>query len=313
MSPRDGDLIKTILLNAAERSAQQLRVLEWGSGQSTLSYTQILAAHELSFRWLALEYDREFFDTFVAPALLYQADAVLRYVEDGRSLHGPARDGRAHIEAVCWNRTALRPSERSTDREADLDHYVNYPAATGHGFDVIIVDGRKRRRCLLAAADLMEADTVVLLHDARHPYYHCALDRYPASRFIGDDLWVGARSTARLNDVLAERAAMTTSLGYRWHLRRVMAEREMYATTELAPLLAERGVMLSREQVHRLFTGVPERLNPNLLVALCDILDCQVGDLIEPARQAHSRSPGYAVDPADPTASRPGPDVAGSR
>lgn len=80
---------------------------------------------------------------------------------------------------------------------------------------------------------------------------------------------------------------MTASVGYRWHLRRLMAEREMFATTELVPLLAERGVTLSREQVYRLVTGVPERLSLNTLVALCDILDCQVGDLIEPVRPAH--------------------------
>ena len=35
----------------------------------------------------------------------------------------------------------------------------------------------------------------------------------------------------------------------------------MYATTQLRPLLAERGVALSREQVYRLVTGVPERLS----------------------------------------------------
>ena len=139
----------------------------------------------------------------------------------------------------------------------------------------------------------MEPDTVVLLHDARHPHYHGPLDRYPASRLIGDDLWIGAGSAARLEEVLAERAAMTASLGYRWHVRKLMAERQMLETTKLEHLLAERGVMVSQEQVHRLFTGVPERLNPNLLMALCDILDCQVGDLIEPSRQVPSRSSGY--------------------
>lgn len=79
---------------------------------------------------------------------------------------------------------------------------------------------------------------------------------------------------------------MSPVIGYRWHLRRLMAEREMFATTELVPLLAERGITLSREQVYRLVTGVPERLSLNTLVALCDILGCQVGDLIEPDRQA---------------------------
>jgi len=71
-------------------------------------------------------------------------------------------------------------------------------------------------------------------------------------------------------------------MGYRWHLRRLMAERGMFQTTELVPLLAERGVHLSREQVFRLVTQDPQRLSMDTLAALCDILDCGPGDLIEP-------------------------------
>jgi DNA-binding Xre family transcriptional regulator len=70
--------------------------------------------------------------------------------------------------------------------------------------------------------------------------------------------------------------------GYRWHLRRLMAEKDLYAATQLRALLAERGVALSREQVWRLISGVPERLSLATLAALCDILDCGPGDLVEP-------------------------------
>ncbi len=73
----------------------------------------------------------------------------------------------------------------------------------------------------------------------------------------------------------------TRRVGYHWHLRRLMAERGMFATTDLVPLLAERGVSLSREQVYRLVVRVPERLNLTALAALCDILDCSPGELIE--------------------------------
>ena len=38
-----------------------------------------------------------------------------------------------------------------------------------------------------------------------------------------------------------------------------MAERGMYVTSDLLPLLAERGVVLSREQVYRLVAEVPKR------------------------------------------------------
>jgi DNA-binding Xre family transcriptional regulator len=74
---------------------------------------------------------------------------------------------------------------------------------------------------------------------------------------------------------------MKRQVGYHWHLRRLMAERGMFATTDLVPLLAERGVNLSREQVYRLVVRVPERLNLAALAALCDILDCSPAELVE--------------------------------
>lgn len=69
---------------------------------------------------------------------------------------------------------------------------------------------------------------------------------------------------------------------YRWHLRQVMASRGLFSTTDLAPLLAERGIELSPAQVYRLVTGTPERLNLHVLAALCDALECSTADLVEP-------------------------------
>lgn len=82
---------------------------------------------------------------------------------------------------------------------------------------------------------------------------------------------------------------MTIRVGYHWHLRRLMAEAGMFATTDLVPLLAERGVLLSREQVYRLVAHVPERLSLQTLAALCDILGCGPSDLIEPHRTQRAR------------------------
>lgn len=74
---------------------------------------------------------------------------------------------------------------------------------------------------------------------------------------------------------------MTRTVSYHWHLRQVMAARGLFVTTELGPLLAERGVVLSREQVYRLVVGTPERLNLTTLAALCDILEVTPADLVE--------------------------------
>ncbi len=78
----------------------------------------------------------------------------------------------------------------------------------------------------------------------------------------------------------------TKNVGYLWHLRRLMAERDMFSTSDLAPHLAERGIELSSVQVYRLVTQTPERLNLKVLAALCDILECSPGDLIEPVVEA---------------------------
>lgn len=69
--------------------------------------------------------------------------------------------------------------------------------------------------------------------------------------------------------------------GYRWKLRQVMAERGIWKTSELGPLLAERGVVLSGAQIYRLVAKVPERLSLITLAALCDIFSCTPDDLIE--------------------------------
>ncbi len=74
---------------------------------------------------------------------------------------------------------------------------------------------------------------------------------------------------------------MIKKMGYQWHLRRLMADKELWQTTDLVPLLAERGITLSREQVFRLVTQPPLRLSMDTLAALCDILDCTPNDLIE--------------------------------
>ena len=78
---------------------------------------------------------------------------------------------------------------------------------------------------------------------------------------------------------------MKRQVSYSWRLREVMAANGMFATTDLVAPLRERGITLSASQVHRLVTGVPERLSLPVLATLCDILDCTPTDLIATSAQ----------------------------
>jgi DNA-binding Xre family transcriptional regulator len=90
---------------------------------------------------------------------------------------------------------------------------------------------------------------------------------------------------------------------YTWRLREVMAAHGLWQTTELKPLLGERGVELSSAQVYRLVAGIPERLSLTTLAALCDIFSCTPSDLIETA--ASAGRPTVKTKAAGPMTKRP--------
>lgn len=110
---------------------------------------------------------------------------------------------------------------------------------------------------------------------------------------------------------------MARTVSMRWRLRQVMAERGLFQTSELVPLLAERDIHLSRQYVHRLVTKPPQRVNIDLLAALCDILECTATDLLElhvdeartPRAAAGEHGPGIGdLRPIRAQVRRPGQD-----
>ena len=94
---------------------------------------------------------------------------------------------------------------------------------------------------------------------------------------------------------------MTAKLDYRWHLRQVMATRGMFSTTDLLAPLSQRGIRLSSSQVYRLVVDRPERLSLKILMALLDILDCSMTELIEPVASGgmarKTKAAGVNADP----------------
>ena len=82
---------------------------------------------------------------------------------------------------------------------------------------------------------------------------------------------------------------MVRKINFRWNLRQLMAAHDLWKTTDLIPLLAERGVSLSPAQVYRLVGDKPDRLSMKTLAALCDILSCTPADLIDPFVESSGR------------------------
>ncbi len=159
--------IKELLFDAA-KSRDILECLEWGSGGSTLYFTRFMTEQGIDFIWTTIEYDLKWYKAVV------QATA-----------------GEPRIVPLLFEVSGEKPLQTAKRRDFLMDDYVDYPLTTGKKFDFILVDGRKRRRCLQVAATVLAERGVAVLHDASRTYYHCALAGFPESSFLGSDLWIG--------------------------------------------------------------------------------------------------------------------------
>ncbi|MFQ5900443.1 MAG: class I SAM-dependent methyltransferase [Thermodesulfobacteriota bacterium] len=179
MEEEDIKAIKEELLGPGRKN---IDVLEWGSGGSTVYFTEFLRQRGVNYTWISLEHDQHWYHK-ISEQLKGDKDIKIYLFKDERS--------------------------KSSLRTADMDDYVSFPATLREKFDLILVDGRKRRRCLIEAKDLLKPGGVVLLHDAQRSYYHCAFRHYPDSRFLEKKLWRGtnvklpifSRITNKLNNI----------------------------------------------------------------------------------------------------------------
>jgi DNA-binding Xre family transcriptional regulator len=92
------------------------------------------------------------------------------------------------------------------------------------------------------------------------------------------------------------------AINWEWNARKVMADRGMYKTSDLIEPLRAHGIDISREQIYRIVTGKPRRLNVDVLMALCLVLKCETTDLLRnvPAKTAAQR---VGLGAASPTGS----------
>jgi len=146
-------------------AAQPLRVFEWGSGLSTSYYTRLLAKAGRDFQWHSVDHSRSWHER------------VLRRVGE---------DPRVHLYCFPFrNPWEIDVCRLEDHPEADnASRYVMLPVTIGERFDVMLVDGRFRRRCVLVARDTLRPHGVVILHDAYRSYYRSACGVFPHGELI---------------------------------------------------------------------------------------------------------------------------------
>jgi hypothetical protein len=164
-------IIKEML---ASVEGDRVNVLEWGSGASTTYYPKYLRSIGREFEWHAME----------------NSSTWHRRIEE--KVRRSNLTGQVHIHCSEFPRFSDLPGYRVADpvppqsysQSAEVTKYVETPRELGSKFDVIIVDGRFRRRCLMVAKDVLAPNGVVLLHDAQKTQYHSSLSSFSHVKFL---------------------------------------------------------------------------------------------------------------------------------
>ncbi len=163
-------IIEKELLSLYEHKTEPLEILEWGSGGSTHHFTRFLEKHDIPYKWTSIEYNKRWFEK------------IQKEVADNKYI-------KMHLFDA--GNDALK------QRYTNMDEYVSFPKTLNKKFDFILVDGRKRRRCVLESKGLLSENGVVFLHDAQRPYYQCVFKKFPNGWFLGSSLWRGDLSTRK--------------------------------------------------------------------------------------------------------------------
>jgi predicted O-methyltransferase YrrM len=166
------DEIEYSQILAAMTALQPRRLLEWGSGGSTVDFLRRFASIE---KMVSVEHDPDWFaktkaaarDPRLSIALVRAASPEPRKTAFG--LYAGAR--------AAWRERAER------DRSLFGD-YVDYPATLGLSFDCIFVDGRARNFCIGAGFALLERGGLMIIHDAQRDIYRAAIARHGTPTYL---------------------------------------------------------------------------------------------------------------------------------
>ncbi len=69
-------------------------------------------------------------------------------------------------------------------------------------------------------------------------------------------------------------------MSFQWKLKEKMASKGIWRCTDFTKLLNQYGINISVSMVTRIVEKAPERINTQVLDAICDLLECTPGEIL---------------------------------
>ena len=203
MTARERGIYKDVLRSLKDRGP--LDIFEYGSGFSTVYFAKFLKRRGTAFHLHSVD-NNAFWHGKVR--------AMADHAGVGAAVTLHLRTFEPFFKQAAWDENkpvvcgALAPSSGAEEE------YIRMPGSLGKKFDLIVVDGRFRRRCLEGMAAHLKPGGVIFLHDAEKKHYHASLSAYPRGVFIDGGkfyplerrrhaVWVGGTDNAWVRTLAA--------------------------------------------------------------------------------------------------------------
>lgn len=173
MTSLERKMLKKLLLSLGE--GHKLNIFEYGSGFSTIYYSQFLKKEKASAHLYSVDNNSAWHQKVKklvntkglgGVVTLYLSEFPPFWEKDG------------------WDWKIAPKCEQFAPKTQAEFEYINTPLTIGEKFDFVIVDGRFRRRCLEVVPQCLSENGIVFLHDAYKVHYHQPLQQYKYSRSI---------------------------------------------------------------------------------------------------------------------------------
>jgi len=180
MTDEEIQAFKQVLDSLSQKGS--VRVFEYGSGGSTVYFSNYLKNSGCDFVWFSLEHDVKWgtqVDGWLRSNQLHNVHLLLTEVPG----HKPAK----------LNKAILRKKMVEQGTTFDYSRYTPVVKNMGMKFDLVLVDARDRKNCLNYAWESLNPGGYALFHDASRDYYQCVFEKYPQGKFVCENLWVAQK------------------------------------------------------------------------------------------------------------------------
>lgn len=194
-------IFKTMFDNFIDN--KKIKIFEWGSGFSTIYYSEYLRKKGAKFEWHTIDNNKAWHEKVKSKVNKKGLQPYVQlYLKEFMSFW--EKPGWGTIPPPCGVFSSKSENEKA---------YINFPKVLDNRFDIVIIDARFRRHCIQTAKEVLLPGGIVIMHDAQKAHYHVGLDDFQYSKLfhsgswypfqkIPNKVWIGSVGNSKIFKVL---------------------------------------------------------------------------------------------------------------